>query len=136
MKEQKLITLKEAAAISGYDPDYVGQLIRKGKILGKQVYYNVAWTTTEEAIKGYMEENSRKIVASSYGEQIWQEVQQIKSQILRQLNIVRLLRIVLYINAALLVCFIFFLIYLSSISIEAKFKQKIARQNSAIMDMR
>lgn len=40
--EEKLISLKEAARISGYAPDYIGQLIRKGKIAGKQVYYNVA----------------------------------------------------------------------------------------------
>ena len=49
------ITLKEAAKISGYAPDYVGQLIRKGKIPGKQIYSNVAWVTTEAAVREYIE---------------------------------------------------------------------------------
>lgn len=53
--KEKFITLKEAAEISGYAPDYVGQLIRSGKIEGKQVYSNVAWVTTESAIREYVE---------------------------------------------------------------------------------
>ena len=51
------ITLKDAAKISGYSPDYLGQLIRKGKLAGKQVYLNVAWVTTEKALKEYLENN-------------------------------------------------------------------------------
>lgn len=53
----KYINLKEAAEISGYAPDYIGQLIRKGKLLGKQVYCNIAWVTTEEAIHEYLAKN-------------------------------------------------------------------------------
>ena len=34
-ESEKMITLKEAAKISGYAPDYVGQLIRKGKLQQK-----------------------------------------------------------------------------------------------------
>jgi hypothetical protein len=52
-KEEKLISLKEAAELTGYTPDYIGQLIRKGKIYGKQVYFNVAWMTTPEAVLSY-----------------------------------------------------------------------------------
>jgi hypothetical protein len=48
------INLKEASRISGYAPDYVGQLIRKGKLYGRQVYVSVAWVTTEEALREYM----------------------------------------------------------------------------------
>ncbi len=48
------ITLKEAAELSGYSADYIGQLIRKKKLPGKQVYLNIAWVTTEEAIQAYM----------------------------------------------------------------------------------
>jgi hypothetical protein len=48
------ITLKEASERFGYAPDYIGQLIRKGKIEGKQVYANVAWMTTEEAMSAYV----------------------------------------------------------------------------------
>lgn len=48
------ITLKQAAEISGYSSDYIGQLIRQGKIDGKQVYFNTAWVTTEEEIRKYL----------------------------------------------------------------------------------
>jgi hypothetical protein len=52
-EEQNLISLKEAAEISGYSSDYVGQLIRGGKIYGKQVYTNIAWMTTIQAVLDY-----------------------------------------------------------------------------------
>ncbi len=51
---EKYITLKEASKMTGYSPDYLGQLIRKGKLEGKQVYLNVAWMTTEKAVKDYL----------------------------------------------------------------------------------
>lgn len=51
--EEKYISLKEAAEISGYAPDYIGQLIRSGKIPGKQVYTNITWMTTTEAVLAY-----------------------------------------------------------------------------------
>jgi hypothetical protein len=47
------ISLKEAADLSGYSADYIGQLIRAGKIPGKQVYCNVQWMTTPGAIEFY-----------------------------------------------------------------------------------
>ncbi len=53
-KGEGYITLKEASERFGYAPDYIGQLIRKGKIEGKQVYANVAWMTTEEAMLEYV----------------------------------------------------------------------------------
>ncbi len=53
-KEPKFISLKEAAQLSGYSADYVGQLIRSGKLPGKQVFSNVAWMTTEAALNEYM----------------------------------------------------------------------------------
>lgn len=56
--EQGYITLKEAAELSSYSPDYVGQLIRAGKIEGKQVYSNIAWVTTEESLRAYMEQRA------------------------------------------------------------------------------
>jgi hypothetical protein len=54
------ITLKEAAKITGYSADYIGQLIRKGKISGRQIYTNIAWVTTEDAIRDYLEKEGRK----------------------------------------------------------------------------
>ncbi len=50
----KYITLKEAGELSGYAPDYIGQLIRQGKLPGKQVYSSVAWLTTAEAVREYL----------------------------------------------------------------------------------
>ncbi len=46
--------MKEAAKITGYSADYVGQLIRSGKLEGKQVFSNVAWMTTEESLQKYL----------------------------------------------------------------------------------
>lgn len=51
--EKNLISLKVAAEKTGYSADYIGQLIRAGKIPGKQVYSNIAWMTTEEAVLKY-----------------------------------------------------------------------------------
>ena len=66
----KYISLKEASLISGYAPDYVGQLIRSGKLSGKQVYSNVAWVTTEVALRDYLEKQPRSksgaVPASSF----------------------------------------------------------------------
>jgi hypothetical protein len=59
MDGTEYITLKEAGEISGYSPDYVGQLIRRGKLEGKQVYANVAWVTTKDALRGYLAEKGK-----------------------------------------------------------------------------
>ncbi len=59
MDGTEYITLKEAGEISGYSPDYIGQLIRRGKITGKQVYANVAWVTTRGAIDEYLSEKGK-----------------------------------------------------------------------------
>ena len=58
--EKNLISLKEAAKISGYSSDYIGQLIRAGKIPGKQVYSNIAWMTTAEAVIEYKKSGKSK----------------------------------------------------------------------------
>ena len=53
MNEKALISLKDAAKVSGYSADYIGQLIRVGKIPGKQVCCTVAWMTTADAVMAY-----------------------------------------------------------------------------------
>ena len=53
MKEKALISLKDASKVSGYSSDYIGQLIRAGKIPGKQVCCTVAWMTTIDAVMAY-----------------------------------------------------------------------------------
>jgi hypothetical protein len=49
------LTLKEAADKTDYTPDYIGQLIRAGKIEGKQIYSSVAWVANEHSLKQYLE---------------------------------------------------------------------------------
>jgi|GEM_PF-2187298 len=79
-EEKGFITLKEAAKIANYTPDYVGQLIRGGKIKGEQVYSNVAWVTTEDEIHAYMIDKTRTVESSSGG--ISATVQQFSSYVL------------------------------------------------------
>lgn len=62
-QQKGYITLKEAAEISNYTPDYVGQLIRAGKIKGEQVYSNVAWVTTTDEIEAYLHNKNRSVGA-------------------------------------------------------------------------
>ena len=60
-KAQGYITLKEAAELADYTPDYVGQLIRAGKIKGEQVYCSVAWVTTKEEVEAYLQNKARVV---------------------------------------------------------------------------
>lgn len=53
------ITLREAAEISGYSSDYIGQLIRSGKLEGKQVFSNVSWVTTKAAVLEYTRKDKK-----------------------------------------------------------------------------
>ncbi|HAO64636.1 TPA: hypothetical protein DCQ44_01495 [Candidatus Taylorbacteria bacterium] len=48
-----LITLREASKISGYNFDYLGFLIRSGKLNGRKVGRN--WMTTTVDVKYYLE---------------------------------------------------------------------------------
>jgi hypothetical protein len=59
---KKYISLKEASKISGYASDYIGFLIRAGKIPGKKIYSRINWVATEEAIKVYKDGRWWKIV--------------------------------------------------------------------------
>ena len=54
------ISLKEASVRFGYSQDYLGQLIRKGKLEGKLVYSHVAWVTTPEAVEAYLKRGKKK----------------------------------------------------------------------------
>ena len=58
--KKKLLSLKEAAKISGYTPDYIGYLVRKSKIKGKETFTGVSWLTTEKDIKKYQKLITKK----------------------------------------------------------------------------
>jgi hypothetical protein len=86
-QEKGLITLKEAASISGYSADYIGQLIRAGKISGKQVYTNITWMTTAEAVmeyknKGKAEDENKRTIK--------ERLKNKKRLVLIQINIIKL----------------------------------------------
>src|SRR4030042_6140467 len=85
MSDENLISLKEAAQISGYAPDYVGQLIRSGKIFGKQVYTGVAWMTSKEAVLGYKHKSKSENAAEEKG--FWLNQ---KTKFLADLNLLKL----------------------------------------------
>lgn len=110
-KSKKHITLKEAARISGYAPDYIGQLIRKGKIPGEQVYSHVAWVTTEEALRAYVAQGSKKPENSVPSETAAQRA-------LDEDRLVGVLRVVLYGVSTVAILFSFFLFYVLSVSID------------------
>ncbi len=59
-ESSKYLTLKEAAALSDYSADYIGQLIRQGKLEGFQVYTNVSWVTTEKALREYVDSRGKR----------------------------------------------------------------------------
>ena len=68
MSKEKIeyISLKEAAEMSGYTADYLGQLIRSGKLKGKQVFLNVAWMTTRESVEDYMKKDKKEFDLTGY----------------------------------------------------------------------
>ena len=115
--QEKHISLKEASRISGYAPDYIGQLIRSGKLEGKQVYANVAWMTTESAIRAY--------VSGSHGGEVSREIPRFEggSKFVMSKKFHRLFRGLLYAVIGLSVIFMMFLFYLLSVSIDRRIQQ-------------
>ena len=111
--KEKFITLKEAAEISGYAPDYVGQLIRGGKIEGKQVFSNVAWVTTEKAVREYAERGKN----GQNGKEHSNSASSLK-HVLSGSLMKRLYKVLLYALLGVGVLFGLFLFYILSINIE------------------
>lgn len=123
----KFITLKEAAEISGYAPDYIGQLIRKGKLPGKQVYCNVAWMTTERAVREYLEgSNGQKINGGTRG--LAKKFASLKFKIRQQVEITRLLQIILYTIIIGSTACLLLLFYILSTDLEKQRQVSLIRQ--------
>ena len=53
-KNQNFISLKEAAAILDYAPDYVGWLIRKRRISGRKILSKKIWKISRQTILNYL----------------------------------------------------------------------------------
>lgn len=132
-ESEKYITLKEAAKMSGYAPDYIGQLIRKGKLPGKQVYCTVAWMTTAEAVGVYMKKNqdSGKSRNMSLREQSSEKLQQIKANVLFEIKLARLYKTVLYFTIILSLGFSLLLFYIFSVSLDNKLQQRAIQKIEA-----
>ncbi len=56
-KLDELISLKDAAELSGLSQPHLALLIRKGDLWGKKVGRN--WVTTAQAVKDYLARNRR-----------------------------------------------------------------------------
>jgi len=109
----KLITLKEAAEISGYSADYIGQLIRAGKISGKQVYTNITWMTTAEAVLEYQ----KKLKAGNENKNTLKDVIGDKRRLLTmEFNIIKLFfqtfKFALPILIVIILCFLILSTYI------------------------
>lgn len=121
----KYISLKEAAKMSGLHSDYIGQLIRKGKISGIKIYSSIAWMTTEEAIKEYQNNlNENKLKTLSHKEKI---IIYLKSLA----TIPTLLQVLLYTSITISISFILVLFYIFSTGIEKKLEQKTIKKIEA-----
>src|SRR6185312_6417596 len=107
------ISLKEASEISGYSPDYVGQLIRSGKLPGKQVFQQVVWMTTEEELRNYM--SAKKGSDTNR----WKGYANVMAGNLTQkLDVPQIAVILLYAVVALLIVLFFGLFFVFSTSVE------------------
>lgn len=123
-KNSKFITLKQAAEISGYAPDYIGQLIRKGKLPGKQVYYNVAWMTTESDIRYYMARTSNQQKKQNWNEGLWEKIRELKARMFLEAQMTKMLKVFFYLVIALSVAFCLLLFYVLSVNLDKRFEKK------------
>ena len=121
MAKQKHISLKEAAAISGYSPDYIGQLIRAGKLPGEQVFLNVAWVTTESAVRDYIE-SSKKGSTTNTAFITW------KNKVFSPEDLETIYKVVLGGAITLAGIFVLFLGYVLSVTVDHHISQSYERQ--------
>jgi len=61
-KDSKRVSLKQASLISGYAPDYIGYLLRKGKIKGKRIFEKTFWQVSKKDLLSYCAKNREQII--------------------------------------------------------------------------
>lgn len=113
MGKPEFITLKEAAQITGYSADYIGQLIRAGKLEGKQVYSNVAWMTTREALEEYQQNKDKKADVPSL-------IERIRKTVASPETLVSIYTWVAWVFVALLAVIILLLAYVFAVSLDSR----------------
>jgi len=128
--EKEQITLKQAAEIAGYSPDYIGQLIRQGKLSGKQVYKNVAWMTTKEAVENYLQQSNRKSDDYSLGKTFKERWQQIKNNLLLENQFSAVVKLLMYITIIVSVLFLLVLGYILAVNLDKKIQAKALKQST------
>jgi len=130
-KEQNIaeghITLKEAAALSGYAPDYIGQLIRKGRLYGKQVYFKTAWVTTENALLEYIKKEksgAKNAIPGSAAE----KMQRFENRMFSESRLSKFLQVLSYIGIvfSILLCLVLF--YILSVNIDHALERRAVQQ--------
>ena len=121
-KKEGFITLKEASERFGYAPDYIGQLIRKGKIEGKQVYANVAWMTTPEAIEEYLSKEKRTGKSEKDKQKFTRE--RVEQILFTDRTGGRIVSIVLYAVISLLVVVFLMIFYFLSIANDHRLEER------------
>ena len=132
-KEKNYITLKEAAALSGYSSDYVGQLIRNGKIRGKRIYANPVWMTTEHDILSYLELNrSDGLSGNGSGRSIYNHFRSLGTKLRSELEIVKLYKGVLYLAITSSLIFSLFVFYVFSVNFDTWLSQRSAQEIKTI----
>lgn len=58
MAEERLVSLAEAAAISGLSAGHLNYLARKGKLSARKIGRN--WVTTEQAVAQYLRDSFKR----------------------------------------------------------------------------
>jgi hypothetical protein len=122
-QEKEFISLKEAAELSGYSPDYVGQLIRAGKLRGKQVYSNVAWVTTREDLDRYMQSRQGSTQSSKNGS-VSDAAVQAQNRLLLWLQSPMVIRNIMYVAIAISAAFLIMLFYIFSVVTEKRLHER------------
>jgi hypothetical protein len=122
---EKWISLREASKISGYSPDYIGYLIRTGKIPGRMVYTGVSWQTTREAILAYKNRQQRKKGKMTLKEKMGEGLNSLKSRLEFELNILKMFFKEFKVLLLFLFLLIFFITSISAWFLSSKLEKKI-----------
>jgi len=119
-KPKKYISLKEASKLSGYSSDYIGQLIRGGKLGGKKVYSSVAWVTTEDAVKKYLEK-AKAENGSGNGKKDKKVVIQLEN---KEIDVNKFSKYLMYLILIFVSIFMVIVLFVLSLSLEKNLQKK------------
>jgi predicted DNA-binding transcriptional regulator AlpA len=127
------LTLKEAAQRSGYSADYIGQLIRSGKLSGKKVYTNVAWVTTQDELDAYLSRRSGSTgsAALSVKERVACRVRRARSMLQPDSLLARTLQGALYLSIGVSVVALLSLFYVFSVTVDEMLEERAIERAQA-----